>query len=353
MSNLNPDDLLPLEQMLKDKSVSTKDFPARSNEYYNKYWSLKTYLARNLYKWTGAGTSAEDNGVYTDHSIDHFNAVIDYAGKLLISDYPFQLNPYELFILLCAILLHDAGNAEGRREHEKKPFKILKDAGNSIISDKFEARMIALIASAHGGKIKDPDTGQHTSQDTISTLLEKTTNGNIEYRPKMIAAIVKFADEICEDRNRAASYLLRYSQLPNFSELYHIYASSITSADIDHLSRTIRIVFEISIEEVLKKYQIDKANTGSKYLIDEIMSRLEKMFLELLYCKRFFYEIIQIDKIRATVTLYDDDMNVLETTSFELMEQGYPTKQITLSQKAPHWVGSELAKRITQGVEND
>ena len=73
-----------------------------------------------IYPLIGAATSAEDQGIYTDHGPDHFDSVIRYAGKLLNLPVVIEgnekicISPYEVFILLVSILLHDAGNIYGR-----------------------------------------------------------------------------------------------------------------------------------------------------------------------------------------------------------------------------------------------
>lgn len=111
------DNLLPLELYLKRKSSNSNLFPPTRGNHFKSYEQIKQYLTTNVYKSIGAATSAEDQGIYTDHGIDHFEAVIRSAGKLLglnasnnIMECEIKLEPYEVFILLVAILLHDAGN---------------------------------------------------------------------------------------------------------------------------------------------------------------------------------------------------------------------------------------------------
>ena len=221
--NLNLAELEPLEEWLKSNQSKVVFFPNKKNDYFDRYWAIKKHLAENIYPWIGSGTSAEDQGLYTDHSLDHFNAVVRYAGHLLgldshcqepIAEQTIGITPYETFITLVSILLHDAGNINGRRGHEKAPLKIFKGMGNALCPDKFEAVPIALIARAHGGKVLT--ASGESSKDTIENLklADRDTYGNIKFRPKLIAALVRFADEICEDRSRAARYLLKSGSLP-------------------------------------------------------------------------------------------------------------------------------------------
>jgi hypothetical protein len=347
--------LEPIEIWLKNKCKDGKFFPQSNATYFDRYLSIKNYLETEVYKWIGAGTSAEDQGIYTDHSKEHFNAVIRYAGQLLGFDskkpeqYTEQkicLEPYEVYIMLVSILLHDAGNILGRNGHEKKPFNIFKGMGEAVCPDSFEARPIATIASVHGGKIIR-DNGEH-DKDTIRQLKELDEYGGIKYRSRMIAAIVRFADEICEDRNRSARFLLKRNSLPQKSEIFHAYANSISSVSVDLRSKAVLVKYELEKSIISKTYE--KSESGKlkqQYLIDEINQRLEKMYTELLYCRSFMIEGVNIDKIKATVAIYDDSSESIEPwkdQAIELKESGYPSNTVSVVQKYPSWNGEDLYK---------
>lgn len=362
--NLDINSLEPIESWFKEHQTETKAFPNGSNSYFNKYWRIKEYLAEHVYKHIGAGTSAEDGGIYTDHSIDHFNCVIRYAGKLLgiPDDYnsgdevKLGLSPYEVFIMLVSILLHDAGNIEGRRGHEKHPQKILEKELKTEIPDRFEAKPIADIAQAHGGKFKDSN-GQ-ISKDTFSLLKSHDTYGGKSYRPKLIAAIVRFADEICEDRSRASKYHIDQNKLPKKSEVYHQYAASITSVDIDLRSKWVNVKFELTKSNVTQKFGKDVGLEKPKdcFLIDEINERLEKMYCELLYCKPHMIEVVHINQVRANVVIYNSTNDeylgdVFESHVFELKEEGYPTSSFSFKKMHPDWCGRVVKKRIGESAK--
>lgn len=355
--NLDPDALEPMEAYLKSRAGQGKYFPAGKNGYFDRYWQIKTYLNENVYSWIGAGTSAEDQGVYTDHSIDHFHAVIRLAGKLIglnediIKDSKnakANLDPYEIYMALVSILLHDAGNINGRRGHEKRPLQIFINMGDALCPDHFEARIIAKIAEAHGGQAKDAQ-GNDT-KDTIrnSGLADEDTYGSIRNRPKTIAALVRFADEVCEDRTRAAHFLLKDGSLPEKSQIFHKYADSISSVEVDRSSKRIRIKYELWEKDILVKFGKDDGNGNviKQFLIDEINTRLEKMFCELLYCMAFMYDISNIREIRAEISIYDDTSAVLKNQVIELVQSGYPTSGFSFSTTYPEWAGSTVLSEI-------
>ena len=358
---MDPSKLLPLEKWLQYQCINNNhQFPSSKDDYFDRYSAIKAYMVSDLYKWIGAGTSAEDQGVYTDHREDHFNAVIRYASKLMNFDEhassPYAQNlglaPYEVYIMLVSILLHDAGNIEGRKGHEKLPLKIFKDMGRAVCPDTFEGKKIADIAMVHGGKVKID--GGELSKDTIGIQLkeERSSIGGIEFRPKLIAALVRFADEICEDRSRAARYLLRVDGLPKKSEVFHNYAESISSVEVDIPSKSVHLKFEISKSNILKLMGKDNGTAyDNVFLIDEINSRLEKMFCELLYCRTFMYELVDITKVRATVEIFDDEDEhwpVIDNQVFELKQQGYPPESFLFRDTHPEWNGENVKNKHSE-----
>ena len=356
--NIDKNYMEPLEVWLEAKQKEAQQFPNNRNDYFDLYWSIKQYCAQNIYPYIGAGTSAEDGGIYTDHSLDHFNNVIRYAGKLLdirikknsitLSDFELALAPYEVFILLTSILLHDAGNIEGRQKHEQKTHKIIKLISQNL--DSVERNLIAAIAKAHGGKTTDASGNE--SKDTIVRLKEKNTFLGIAFRPKLLAAIVRFADEICEDRSRAARYYLENGILPKKSEVFHQYAYSITSVDVDTESKSVSIKFEVLASNLIKKFGKDNgSNTPEEvYLIDEINHRLEKMYCEMQYCKSHMFEIVPINQLRAAVAIYEDEdqYEPLREESFELKEAGYPVSTFSFRKVHPDWCGEKVERIILE-----
>ncbi|ALO35290.1 hypothetical protein CMT41_11585 [Colwellia sp. MT41] len=358
--NLNLNELEPLEEWLKHKQLETRLFPNAKNDYFDRYWAIKKYLASDIYAWIGAGTSAEDKGIYTDHSIDHFNAVVRYAGHLLkldchsetpIHEQKLPISPYETFITLVSILLHDAGNIEGRRGHEKAPLRIFTNMGLALCPNKLEASPIATIARAHGGKVLDHQ-GEVT-KDTIEhlNLKDDDSYGGIKFRPKLIAALVRFADEICEDHSRAARYLLNNDSLPKKSEVFHHYANSIKSVEVDLRDRSVKLTFQLDKENVLRTFGKDNGNGFDEvYLIDEINERLEKMFCELNYCKKYMYDLAHINRIKAVISIYDEDENgdylLIDEKSFELKDLGYPQVNFSFKTQYPKWCGEKIKEKL-------
>lgn len=332
---------LPLERLLYDRSGDRESFPEKQYDYYERYLRIKEWLAVNVYRDIGAATSS-DGGIYTSHDINHFESVIRAAGKLVGSGPDGSLNtplaPYEVYLLLMGILLHDAGNIYGRNGHEKKPYEILLAMNELAGSDDREKKRIANIARAHGGKVGD-------DKDTIALLCkEQDSYLSIRYRERLIAAIVRFADEICEDRTRASRFMAEAKGLPEKSEIYHAYALSVDSVDIEHSTGVIRIKFLVSVEKLQKRYMYPDFPEGI-YLIDFVMQRLEKMHLEHVYCLRFMREVVPITRIDAVIEIVNASYDSVGEIPLRLEESGYPKTEKPFAVLYPEVTGEKVMAR--------
>lgn len=351
--------LLPLERILERKSKERSKFPSLTTDYFLQYQSIVAYFHASIYKNIDAGLSANPDlpGIFTAHNAEHFDEVVRYAGLLLgveTGDEEIQLTPYELYVLLVAIRTHDAGNIHGRKEHEKQCFSVLRNSGAASGPDVTEKKMIALIAQAHGGETPDG------SKDTIGTLEEKKYYQHSHIRPRLLASIVRFADEICENRNRANNYLLDHGSLPKHNEIFHKYAASITSNCVSIHDKRIILNFTVSIDDVNKAWGcLINSKPDEKYLIDEILDRLEKMDRERQYCNKFSRDIYTIDAIRSEITIVNADLDEIERIIVpELNDYGYPDDKRgklknDLNRYCGPLFGKNLADKLSKEFEID
>lgn len=334
--------LLPLEKYLQDKSSDRTLFPSLTLDYFEHYKNLVNHFRSNIYKDIGAGLAANSTltGFYTSHDADHFDQVVNYAGLLLgisndnHSTKDLMLSPYEVYILLIAIRIHDAGNILGREGHEKKCYQILRDSLPKG-TDLSEAKVIANIAQAHGGNING-------NKDTIGSLPKETPISSTKIRNQLLAAILRFADEVCENRGRSANYALEYDALPEHSIIYHKYASVIVSNRIE--DNLLYLDYQIHSNDVVKKWLLENKK---KYLIDIIYQRLEKMNLERIYCNRFTRCLYTIDAIRANITIIDDDREPIHNIIVpDLSDEGYPNQHFSLADQLKDSSGAKVCKLI-------
>lgn len=286
-------------------------------DYYTHYNKLRLYLKEKVHDQVTVGANLKDpNITLNDHGPKHIETVISRASYL-VSDCECILTPYEVYILLCCIELHDVGNIFGRYNHENNATEIMREAKGICGTDTVEAMTIKRIAESHGGKLP---TGE---KDKISLLEEEvdTTNGKI--RQRVIASILRFSDELADDKTRANSNLLMRRILKKPSEVFHAYAMCLESVSISHKDSCINLRF--NIPDTLIDRKLGKLDE-ELYLIDEIYIRLMKMHWERMYCMRFTKGSIHLDSIRVHIEFYNmEEMRpVHDKMVFDIKESGYP-----------------------------
>lgn len=264
----------------------------------------------------------EKEGYYNDHGVDHIKMVIERATRLLNTldatfskeEDGYYVSPYELFILLMAIQLHDAGHLIGpRSQHAEKGKELLAKFDSGKVLSTAERLHIGNIAKAHGGK-KDP----------IGNLPLNEDLSHQKIRPRLLAAILRLADELAEDKTRASNFLLDIGSIAPTSEIFHRYSASLESISIS--GGEVKLDFYIQDEGLLKKYPINsRKGIIEKYLLDEIFDRTFKTFTESLYCSRFLPDKARINTVKVNIhILKTKNDEEIKKISYELKETGYP-----------------------------
>lgn len=353
--------LYPLESWLQHFSRNQALFPDHDRDYFTKYSEIYNYLFENYLNNVNLASTFVDGVVYTDHGPQHILSVIERLGELFninealknkerfntINDFKGVPSPYETFLALISVLLHDAGMLYGRHEHEQKVMEISKKLDQALLKDGVEARIFATIAKAHGGKVS---IDGKNSKDTIGAISLKEHSGNQPVRIKMLAAAIKLADELSENRYRANNKLMEEGIINEDSRIHHVYALCIHSSQIDHSSRSISFDFEISAENTEHVFKISEKN--SIFLSDYIFDRMKKLFLEIKYCSRFSSGVFSFDKVRFQIVI-EKNWDMLYSQNFVLEERGYPDSSTYSIQPDPlmDWVGEKLKDRVRVKLE--
>jgi len=297
--------------------TSGTSFPGNGKvNYYLRYNSISEHLAAYVFSHVTAGAIIVDGGYLTDHGHDHVLTVIQRASRLAEAD-SCTLTPYEVYILLVAINLHDVGNIWGRKGHEMRALTMMRDTLGSIAGiDDVEKRHIVAIAQAHGGHING-------DKDTISRLEREARVLQQLIRPQLLAAILRLADELADDRQRAARFMIANELLPKAAEAYHKFAEALHTVEIDHAGRQILLQFDF--DEVAAGCTYGKG-AAEVYLLDEIFDRTLKTHLERLYCMRFMYPAIPLDAVNVKIEVSSSrDYQVLRAIGYRLEQTGYPS----------------------------
>lgn len=292
-------------------------------DYINVYEQLKAKFDKEVHPEIKTKIlEIEKEGYFNDHGVDHIKMVIDRAtwlfNELEVSmenrEGHLYISPYEVFLLLMAIQLHDTGHLIGsRKEHADKGKELLAKFDSGKLLSTAERKHIGDIAKAHGGK-----------DDPIGKLQTEENLSHEKIRPRLLAAILRLADELAEDKTRASSFLLAIDSIAETSKIFHYYSASLESIVIS--GGELKLDFYIQDEVLLKTFSINSGGSViAKYLIDEIYDRTFKTFTESLYCSRFLPEKARINTVKVSIHILRSlNDEVMKNISYELKETGYP-----------------------------
>ena len=325
------------------------DFP-----FFSKYDVFKNHLDNGLHK------EVTKQAIYNeikdkdeldkmiwlnDHGPEHIAAVVERASQLLdngkddTTNFIYSLNAREIFLLLNAIQVHDIGNFFGRVGHEAKVFEAVNEGLTPILFDSTEARYIYDIAHVHGGKVVYKNGS--TDKNTIKKIKPQITSDGYTVRLQLLAAVLRFADELADEKKRADIVSLNKGTLTKGSEVFHAFSACLDSVKVDHSKLTIEVHFKIPKKYATRKFgKLISENGNDKviecYLLDEIYSRILKMHHERIYCAKFWKGMIEVDRIWVEIEFYNDINEEDESIDFEhlqvhpditftLHDNGYPS----------------------------
>jgi len=338
---------------LSDKFTSDPSkFPGLgSRDYVADFLAVDKYLNANVHPNVSVLARIADNeGYLTDHGPGHIKMVTHRASKLICSSDdadPFHtlLTPYEVLLLLMCIHFHDVGNRYGREGHEGQVLELMNRVPQMQTFPITERRTIARIASAHGGRVNG-------NKDTIQKLLpeEPQTYGDLQYRPQLIAAVLRLADELAEDNSRADNFaLLVPEDIPEESKLYHKYAQRLDSVRICCSTKAIDLSFSIYSDDIEEQFGYKRnsdKSVATMYLLDAIFDRTKKTFLEALYCNRFFRNGLNIhfSTVNVVITAFKNPSSLepfRPPIQYSIKEMGYPfgDQPPPLTQLCPELIG--------------
>ena len=281
-------------------------FPHNNYDYITKYKEISNQFLKWIHSEVGIGNKENDSAFLTNHGKDHIETLIHRTTQLVGNSPNCSLTPFEVFILLMAIHVHDVGNILGREDHEINARYIIERLDQGVVGqDTWIWDYIYQIAKAHKGK-------------QIETLTEKDYLHDVAFRPQFLAAIIKFADELSENFARASSINLELDNIPEESKIYHIYAQAINSIIPQPQSREIKMIYNIKEEYLSEEYLKEGENT---FLIDEIYLRTLKTYSERVYCMKFMRPLINIDSIKVTLNIKLQNGKRIQE-GYELRERG-------------------------------
>ncbi len=165
---------------------------------------------------------------YTDHTVSHSERAIALLDGLTagVMNTDKRLSPGEVFVLLAAAYLHDigmqnerfaSGNVEEiRRQHHEQTaemiYRVWEDPANAVNlalgDDPALVEAVALVAQAH------------RKVDLSSAEYDPLPHGGETLRLRLLAALLRFADELDIDYRRVDLEAMKLMNLPVESQLH-------------------------------------------------------------------------------------------------------------------------------------
>ena len=349
------------------KKHRNSKFPGSgSNNYWAIFVSVHEYLNNHVHPMVeSAAAAAEPSLFLTRHGPEHIKVVIQRAQNLIATSkwlekggtYNQCLEPYETFVLLMAIHFHDLANRSGRSGHERRIKEEVAKIEAVQQIGRFHLDEIIKIASCHGGKIDG-------NADKIGIMLSPISHsGLISYRPQLIAAVLKLADELADDSTRADIHGLKSpDKFPKNSLLFHKYAAALETVWLEAPASMIKLYFKFTKKDAKNKFPkpVDDSKCKDVYLLDYIYERTLKTYRELFYCTRFMRQLqVNYHGVKVCIEVFpddDDDTSINEVSASARIEYvigntGYPDDrhgnlEALSNNFDPKLTGAVLAKRL-------
>lgn len=330
-----------LETELKSRAESSNK---EAESFWHKFSLMSEYLEREYYPWIQAKCP-----YYTDHGKVHIESVIQSASLLLnqrlSQEKDFHLSSLDIFIILTAILWHDAGMVYGRSGHEGQFVRVIDEIKEVCLSDVTIYRIVTEIVKSHSGQegLKIPKR----EEDCTGPSLAPCT-----IYPKSLAALIRFADEISENRSRISAALL--SNVPEDQQIFWEYANCVTAARPDPERHRVVISLEIPYDKAIKYYKCkeftDLAGNSDKIsLIEYIVRRIEKMNNERAYCAPHFSRYAWIGEVCVRFKIINGipDMDEFEMEKIFGEDSKIPSIEIfeRFFEENPEWRPDQLKRK--------
>src|SRR5262249_24388816 len=124
-----------------------------------------------------------------------------------------NISAYELFLAMMAVLYHDIGLLRQREKHEEISKALLEgDNQDAYIINKLDKEIIAAAVVSHSSsKDIEQECRRFSPEEIIA---------NQKARPKVVAVLVRLADELDEDHRRADAILQLRLDVPPESAFF-------------------------------------------------------------------------------------------------------------------------------------
>jgi hypothetical protein len=255
--------------------------------------NLKARLVKHHYPWVISNCQW-----FTDHGETHVAAVMNSASELVKEKLGGRkrdsLTTLDIYLILTAILWHDVGMVISRARHAELVYDMTWGVVDFFPNPTVQG-LVAQIANAHKG---------HKGLDNLPTDDLCTVDGPAQHvNTALLAAVVRFADEISENHTRVSLPIL--PQVPEDQKIFWLYAASIgSSVALPDRGRVI-VDYRFDADYVTqcwpdKDFPALWPEGGNKLpLLTYALGRLEKINNEREYCFQYFSSVAPIRDVEA------------------------------------------------------
>ena len=317
-----------LVQSIRRASEDTKDPDhTRARGYIAKFRALEEHFFDRVHSLVDVGLladgiRADEDGVTPDimtiHGCRHISDLIESLDKIAQSvderRSTTSLNPLEAYLLLCAAHLHDAGNIGGRKDHPIRSRELIR-GHLKLFYDTETRQNIFDVARVHGGI-----SGKY-GKDTFREL---GRDSFARPRLRLLAAMLRIADELSENPERVPTELLNWFQASPRSNFAYRYAQAFRRFDLQN--DTLGIQLRVYPEQHEYAAEVDGKTIGFFYHLERKIDVIER---EIRYCSQYGRPDFDVRRIQISVEYYEESPPSLATNSSILtldLDHGYPDK---------------------------
>lgn len=308
--------------------------------YRGKLTSIDAKFRAGPLKFVDQLANANDGEFYTIHGPTHIEMVLRRCHELAMrSKAKSALSGYEAFLLCIAVYVHDSAMLYSRKDHAFNLQTVLLEIcgkDNLILSEE-EKRKVILIARAH--------TADRTGdRDTISTLPPSEPCGGRKVRTQLLAAILRMADQLSDDRSRSAIGKVPEASIPPRALIFHKFIGCIDSIMCDFADATVEVHLRFNASDLTKKF-----SGADLYLWDFLVPEIMKWFREFFYCSRFTKLEFELRSLMFSVVVYDDGGTEDITSEFDDDSAAFPVFDIATFDATEKKFEHEFYLTVDQG----
>lgn len=258
-----------------------------NEEFFEKYSILKRDLFTKEYEFWATKFPGGNN-----HGPSHIKRDLENLDRLLGNN-PIArglITSYELFLAMMAVLYHDVGLLRGRKGHSDTSGDFLKQEDTNYIIDERDKEIIwAAVVSHSSVKDIEKESERFAKEEIV---------GEHRARPRMVAALVRLADELDEDYRRAPSRVKGKIEIGTGSLFFWEFCERIQGIRPDQQKLEILISVQFKPEDLTRTVEQDGRKRSFFRLFAE---KLAKMNQERSYTSKFLPEGLRYRRIVVSV----------------------------------------------------